>query len=103
MVVTNEIGSVRNTLFHKHERKERESILKRLSAGCKTPFSEELVSMWRKIQFVSLGMLYQQTESFVIVITNQCSIVMFTRDSSQEVMPPCYYSFHVDIAFARNV
>ena len=45
MLATNEIESVRNTLFHKHERKERESILKRLSAGCKIPFSEELVSI----------------------------------------------------------
>jgi hypothetical protein len=46
MVATNEIESVRNTLFHKHERKERESsVLKRLSAGCKIPFSEELVSI----------------------------------------------------------
>ena len=58
MVATNVIGSVRNTLFHKHERKERDCILKRLSTGCNTPLSEELVSITTTRDVLSICFRY---------------------------------------------
>ena len=51
--MTNEIGSERNIIFHKHEKNESDYILTRLKIKCKSPFSEELVSIMRACDIFS--------------------------------------------------